>query len=119
MKVLVVDDSATMRRIICNVISQIGVSSDNIFQAENGASALKTFSSEKIDIVLTDWNMPIMNGLEFVVSLRKISKVPIIMITTEGGKHEVIKALKAGVNNYIVKPFGADILKEKIKPFFS
>lgn len=121
MRILIVDDSSTMRRIISNVVQQIGISSDNIFQAEDGRKAIKVLENTPVDIILTDWNMPNMNGLEFVTFLRNNSnfkKTPIIMITTEGGKSEVITALKAGVNNYIVKPFPAETLKEKIYPFF-
>ena len=123
MKVLIVDDSATMRRIICNVVSQIGISPEDIFQAADGKLALQLLDNSefKFDLILTDWNMPNMNGLQFVQTLRSnpsYKKIPIIMITTEGGKAEVITALKAGVNNYIVKPFPADTLKEKIHPFF-
>lgn len=121
MRFLVVDDSTTMRRIITNVISQLGIDKSDIFEAEDGKVALKILDSgEKIDILLTDWNMPNMNGLELVKAVRKnpnFGKIPILMITTEGGKAEVVNALKAGVNNYIVKPFNAEILKEKIHPF--
>lgn len=118
MNVLIVDDSATMRRIISNVVLQTGIPESNIYQAENGMNAIKVFNENNIDLILTDWNMPIMNGLDFVKTIRERGfKIPIIMITTEGGKGEVITALKAGVNNYIVKPFGADVLKEKMKPF--
>jgi two-component system chemotaxis response regulator CheY len=123
MRVLIVDDSSTMRRIISNVVQQIGISPDNIFQADDGKNAIKVLDSidNNIDIILTDWNMPNMNGLQFVQYLRSnplFKKIPIIMITTEGAKAEVITALKAGVNNYIVKPFPAETLKEKIYPFF-
>jgi len=114
LKILVVDDSATMRRIIINVCMQLGQKKENISEAPDGKIGLEVFNKTSPDIVLTDWNMPIMNGLELVEEIRKISKVPIIMITTEGGKGEVITALKSGVNNYIVKPFGAPILKDKL-----
>lgn len=124
MKVLIVDDSSTMRRIVSNVVSQVGINQEDIYQAEDGKVALKLLDSLdniKIDLILTDWNMPNMNGLDLVCNLRNhpiYKKTPIIMITTEGGKSEVITALKAGVNNYIVKPFNAETLKEKIYPFF-
>lgn len=122
MKILIVDDSSTMRKIVSNVVLQTGIIAADIYTAEDGVQALKILESPdyKIDIVLTDWNMPKMNGLELVLKLREhpiYKKIPILMITTEGGKEEVIKALKAGVNNYIVKPFGADVLKEKLAPF--
>jgi len=116
MRILIVDDSSTMRRIIGNVVQQLGVSKDDFDEAEDGVVAWKLFQEKNnYDVVLTDWNMPNMNGLELVKTIRATDKkVPIVMITTEGGKGEVISALKAGVNNYIVKPFSAEILKEKL-----
>ncbi|MFA6789864.1 MAG: response regulator [Arcobacteraceae bacterium] len=117
MKILIVDDSSTMRRIIGNVVMQLGFTKDDFDEAEDGLKAWKELSNKKYDVILTDWNMPNMNGLELVKRVRSEGahqSIPIIMITTEGGKSEVITALKAGVNNYIVKPFSADILKEKL-----
>ena len=116
MRILIVDDSSTMRRIIGNVVQQLGVSKQDFDEAEDGVVAWKLFQEKNdYDVVLTDWNMPNMNGLDLVKHIRTVNKtVPIVMITTEGGKGEVITALKAGVNNYIVKPFSADILKEKL-----
>jgi two-component system chemotaxis response regulator CheY len=116
MRILIVDDSSTMRRIIGNVVQQLGISKDDFDEAEDGVVAWKLFQEKNdYDVVLTDWNMPNMNGLDLVKHIRTANKkVPIVMITTEGGKGEVITALKAGVNNYIVKPFSADILKEKL-----
>ena len=119
MNVLIVDDSAIMRRIIMNTLLQIGIYSKNIYQAENGKEAIKIYEKQKIDLILTDWNMPVMNGFELVQYLReKRDIVTIFMITTEAGKKEVINALKAGVNNYIVKPFDSTILKNKINHYF-
>ena len=117
MKILIVDDSSTMRRIIGNVVMQLGFTRDNFEEAEDGVKAWKLLSEAHYDVILTDWNMPNMNGLELVKKVRSEGthqKTPIIMITTEGGKSEVITALKAGVNNYIVKPFNAKVLKEKL-----
>ena len=117
MKILIVDDSSTMRRIIGNVVMQLGFTRDNFEEAEDGVKAWKLLSEVHYDVILTDWNMPNMNGLELVKKVRSEGthqKTPIIMITTEGGKSEVITALKAGVNNYIVKPFNAEVLKEKL-----
>jgi len=116
MRILIVDDSSTMRRIIGNVVQQLGVAKEDFDEAEDGVVAWKLFQeNNNYDVVLTDWNMPNMNGLELVKTIRTADKkIPIVMITTEGGKGEVITALKAGVNNYIVKPFSADILKEKL-----
>lgn len=117
MKILIVDDSSTMRRIIGNVVMQLGVDKENFDEAEDGLKAWNLLSNKKYDVILTDWNMPNMNGLELVKKVRSEGNhktTPIIMITTEGGKGEVITALKAGVNNYIVKPFNAQVLKEKL-----
>ncbi len=117
MRILIVDDSSTMRRIIGNVVMQLGFSKDSFDEAEDGIKAWKLLSENQYGVILTDWNMPNMNGLELIQKIRAggaHQKTPIIMITTEGGKSEVITALKAGVNNYIVKPFSADVLKEKL-----
>jgi len=106
-----------MRRIIGNVVMQLGFAKEDFDEAEDGVKAWKLLSEGQYDIILTDWNMPNMNGLDLVKKVRSEGthqKVPIIMITTEGGKGEVITALKAGVNNYIVKPFNAQVLKEKL-----
>jgi two-component system chemotaxis response regulator CheY len=117
MKILVVDDSSTMRRIIKNTLGRLG--HKDILEAEDGAVAWKVMGeNEDIDILVTDWNMPEMNGLELVQKVRaeeKYADLPIIMVTTEGGKTEVITALKAGVNNYIVKPFTPQVLQEKLE----
>ncbi len=118
-KVMIVDDSSTMRRIISSVVKQIGIDEDYIGLAVDGMDALGQLKSTKYDLVLTDWNMPKMNGLQLVKNLRTLPKyanTPILMITTEGGKSEVVTALKSGVNNYIVKPFSAETLKAKLEP---
>ncbi len=113
MKFLVVDDSSTMRRIIKNALSRLGYT--DIEEAANGAEALEVFEKGGIDLILTDWNMPEMDGLTFVKKVReKDPNVPILMVTTNAAKDDIIEALKAGVNNYIVKPFTPDTLKEKI-----
>ena len=113
MKVLVVDDSVTMRRIIINSLKSAGF--DDIVEAGDGVEGLANM--EGVELVLTDWNMPNMDGLTFVKELRKSSvyaDVPIIMITTEGAKTEVVEALKHGVNNYVVKPFDKETLLAKV-----
>ena len=118
LKVLVVDDSSTMLRIITNVLNQLNI--NDVLTAKDGKEAWDLFQKHVFDIILTDWNMPNMNGLDLVKHIRNIDKeIPIIMITTEGGKTEVITALKAGVNNYIIKPFNAETLKEKLEKFIS
>lgn len=117
MRLLVVDDSSTMRRIIKNTLGRLG--HKDVLEAEDGAVAWKVLSeNDDIDILITDWNMPEMNGLELVKKVRaeaKYEDMPIIMVTTEGGKSEVIVALRAGVNNYIVKPFTPAVLKDKLE----
>jgi two-component system chemotaxis response regulator CheY len=119
MKILIVDDSSTIRKILNNVLMEMGYTKDNIYEAPDGAKAWNLLCQHKYNLLLTDWNMPIMSGLELVRKTRTISKsnkqIPIIMITTEGSKEDVIEALKAGVTNYVVKPFNKDILKQKIK----
>ncbi|PHM16458.1 MAG: two-component system response regulator [Sulfuricurvum sp. PD_MW2] len=116
MKFLVVDDSSTMRRIIKNTLVRLGY--ENILEGEDGLQGWNTLDNHPdTKMLITDWNMPEMNGLELVRKVRADSRfedLPIIMITTEGGKTEVITALKAGVNNYIVKPFTPQVLNEKL-----
>lgn len=117
MKLLVVDDSSTMRRIIKNTLQRLGY--EDILEAEHGVEAWNLLDTQEgIDVLITDWNMPEMNGLDLVKKTRadtRYEDIPIIMVTTEGGKAEVITALKAGVNNYIVKPFTPQVLKEKLE----
>jgi two-component system chemotaxis response regulator CheY len=117
MKILVVDDSSTMRRIIVNTLSRLGYK--DVVQGADGQEAWDALQANPdVGVVITDWNMPNMNGLELVKKIRaqdKYKTMPIIMVTTEGGKKEVIIALKAGVNNYIVKPFTPQVLKEKLE----
>lgn len=123
MKILVVDDSSTMRRIIKNTLNRMNLT--NIIEAVDGEDGIKQLESEKdINIIIdisqdeTDWNMPNIDGLTFVKYIRKNKKyddIPIIMITTEGGKTEVITALKASVNNYIIKPFTPNVLMKKLQ----
>lgn len=118
MKLLVVDDSSTMRRIIKNTLGRLGYK--DILEAEHGAEAWEILDEQgsAVKVLVTDWNMPEMNGLELVQKVRgdgRFEDIPIIMVTTEGGKAEVITALRAGVNNYIVKPFTPQVLKEKLE----
>lgn len=115
MKVLVVDDSKTMLKINSNVVKGLGI--NDILTAENGAVALEVFTeNQDIDLVLLDVNMPVMNGFEFLQKVKKLKpEIKVFMCTTEGGKDEVIKALKLGANNYIVKPINRTQLENKIK----
>ena len=114
--VITVDDSSTMRRIIKNTLKKIGYG-DEILEAGDGKEALNVLANSNVDLIITDWNMPVMDGLTFVKHIRadnKYDDTPIIMVTTEAAKEDIITALKAGVNNYIVKPFKPDVLKDKI-----
>lgn len=114
MKVLLVDDSRTMRNIQKNILVQLGVS--EIIEAVDGQDALLKLQSEKADLLLVDWNMPNMDGLTFVKAYREQdTATPIIMVTTEAEKSRVIEAIKAGVNNYVVKPFTPDVLSARIE----
>ena len=113
MKVLVVDDSATMRRIITRVLGEIQFK--DCVEADNGESALRVLNQGGIELILTDWNMPVMNGLEFVNQLRvKFPDLPVLMVTTNASPEDVVQALQAGVNSYVVKPFTPDTLKRKL-----
>jgi len=114
-KFLVVDDSLTMRRIVVNTLKTIGYA--DMIEAADGKEAMAKLLSEGADFLITDWNMPEMNGLElsrWVRSAPQLATMPILMVTTRGNKEDVIEAMKARVNNYIVKPFTAQGLKEKI-----
>ena len=116
MEVLVVDDFATMRRIIKNLLKQVGYK--NITEAEDGVAALSILKSQKIDFIISDWNMPNMNGLDFLKAVRadnELSGLPFLMVTAEALKDKIVSAIKAGVSGYIVKPFTAETLDEKIE----
>lgn len=117
MKFAVVDDSSTMRRIIVNTLK--GMGHTDVIQGEDGVEGWKAIDANPdVDIILTDWNMPNMNGLDLVKKIRsdeRFTKTPIVMITAEGGKKEVVIAMKAGINNYIVKPFTPDVLRKKLE----
>ncbi|MCD6256694.1 response regulator [Candidatus Aerophobetes bacterium] len=112
--ILIVDDSVTMRKIIKHHLTQLGYNS--IIEASNGKEGLKKVVEEKIDLIICDWNMPEMNGLQFLYNLRENwQEIPVIMLTTVNTQDEVIAAMKAGANSYLTKPFTRDSLKEKIE----
>lgn len=115
MRIMLVDDSRTIRNIEKNVLAQLGYT--DILEAGDGIEALNVIATEGMpDLFLLDWNMPNMDGLTLVKKIREMTKtVPIIMVTTEAEKSRVIEAIKAGVNNYVVKPFTPDVLGAKIK----
>ena len=116
MRVLLVDDSSTMRRIQTNQLNALGIT--EVVEAENGQDGIdKLAKSMPIDVILLDWNMPVKNGYEFLTEVRAnaaYKDVKIIMCTSESEKARVLEALKAGANNYIVKPFAAEAIKEKL-----
>ena len=120
MKVLVVDDFATMRKIVRNILKQIGFT--NIVEADDGAAAMSIIKKDKIDFVVTDWNMPNMTGLELLQNIRaeeKAKDMPVLMVTAEGLAENVVDAVKSGVDNYIVKPFTAETVQAKIEQIFA
>jgi two-component system chemotaxis response regulator CheY len=115
MKVLVVDDFATMRKIIKNVLKQIDIV--NVLEAENGKHALTVLKNDTVDLIISDWIMPEMTGIEFLKACKgdeTIKKIPFIMVTAEAQKDNIMEAIKSGVDNYIVKPFTPDKLREAI-----
>lgn len=116
LKIIAVDDSPTMRRIIINTLKRAGF--DNVIEATDGKDALAKMKVEKPNLVITDWNMPEMDGLTFVIQLRasdEFRDLPVLMVTTRSVKEDIVEAMKAGVNNYIVKPFTPETLKAKIE----
>lgn len=118
MKVLLIDDSKTMRNIQRSVLRQIGI--EQVEEACDGQDALNKVAAFNPDLILVDWNMPNMNGLKFIRAFRKTDRrTPLIMVTTEAEKSRVIVAIKAGVNNYVIKPFTPDLLSQRINETMS
>ncbi len=119
MKVLIVDDFSTMRRIIKNLLRDLGFT--NTFEADDGNTALPMLKEGNFEFVVTDWNMPIMQGIDLLKAIRKDPKLkhlPVLMVTAEAKREQIIEAAQAGVNGYIVKPFTAGTLKEKLDKVF-
>ena len=119
MKILVVDDFSTMRRIVKNLMGQLGFR--NIHEADDGATALPMLKDGHFDFVVTDWNMPVMEGIDLVRHIRtteELKHIPVLMITAEAKREQIVEAAQAGVNGYIVKPFTAETLKEKLDKIF-
>jgi len=113
--IITVDDSSTMRRIIRNTLTKLGFT--NVLEAANGVEGLDVLAKNEVDMIITDWNMPEMDGLTFVKTLRskeEYKDTPILMVTTEAAKEDILTALRSGVNNYVVKPFTPDTLQEKV-----
>lgn len=119
-RILVVDDFATMRRILSNILRQLGYK--NIEEASDGAIALSKLRESNFGFVITDWDMPNMSGIELLKTMRAdeaLKTIPVLMVTAEALKENVIEAVKAGVNNYIVKPFTADVMRQKMDKIFA
>ena len=119
MKVLVVDDMVTMRRIVKNILKQLGFG--NVDEAENGQEALQKLRAGTFGFVVSDWNMPVMTGIDMLRAIRadeKLKTIPVLMVTAEAQQSNLIEAVQAGVSNYIVKPFTAETMQEKITKIF-
>jgi two-component system, chemotaxis family, chemotaxis protein CheY len=119
MKILVVDDMSTMRRIVKNILKQLGF--NNLEEAENGQDALAKLHADTYGFVVSDWNMPVMMGIDMLRAIRadkKLKTIPVLMVTAEAQKENLMEAVKAGVSNYVVKPFTAETMQEKINKIF-
>ena len=119
LRILIVDDFSTMRRIVKNLLNDLGYT--NTAEAEDGNSALVQLRGHPFDFVVTDWNMPGMTGIDLLKAVRadeKLSTLPVLMVTAEAKRDQIIEAAQAGVNGYVVKPFTAQALKEKIDKIF-
>ncbi|MCH7500153.1 MAG: response regulator [Nitrospinae bacterium] len=120
-KAIVVDDSSVMRQIIKNNLKQLGFEQSNLVDAEDGEQAMKKLNEDTIDLVIADWNMPRMTGIDLLRAIRAdgaLKELPFMMVTSEADKEKIMEAVQAGVNQYIVKPFNATQLEEKIKEIF-
>lgn len=119
MKILVVDDFSTMRRIVKNLLKELGFT--NIEEADDGATALPMLKQGNFDFLVTDWNMPGMTGIDLLKAVRAdpaLAHLPVLMVTAEAKREQIIMAAQAGVNGYVVKPFNGPTLKEKIDKIF-
>jgi two-component system chemotaxis response regulator CheY len=119
LSILIVDDSSVMRKIVDRSLRQAGLEIKEVFEASNGMEALARMQQTRVDLILSDINMPVMDGLELVRQLQSIENakgVPIVMITTEAGESHVVQALSSGARGYIRKPFSSDQIKERIIP---
>lgn len=119
MKILVVDDMVTMRRIVKNILKQLGFA--DVDEAENGQEALQKLRADTFGFVVSDWNMPVMTGIDLLRAIRaddKLKAIPVLMVTAEAQQSNLVEAVQAGVSNYIVKPFTAETLQDKIAKIF-
>jgi two-component system chemotaxis response regulator CheY len=115
MKFLIVDDFSTMRRMVKSVLNELGYS--NVTEADDGSTALPLLRDGDFDFLITDWNMPGMPGLDLLKAVRanaKLAKLPVLMLTAEAKRDQIVEAAQAGVNGYVIKPFTADVLKKKL-----
>lgn len=115
-KVMIVDDFATMRKIIKNILAQLGFK--DVIEADDGTTALELLKKQKVDLIISDWNMPKMSGLELLKAVRSnenLKSIKFVMVTAESQKENVIEAIRNGVNQYVVKPFTPQVLKEKLE----
>ena len=118
-RILIVDDFSTMRRIVKNLLNDLGFT--NTAEADDGTTALVELQKAKFDLVVTDWNMPGMPGIDLLKAIRAdaaLAKIPVLMVTAEAKREQIIEAAQAGVNGYVVKPFTAIALKDKIEKIF-
>lgn len=119
MKILIVDDFSTMRRIIKNLLGELGYT--NTAEADDGSSALPMLKNGNFNFLVTDWNMPNMTGIELLKAVRadeRLKTLPVLMVTAEAKREQIVEAAQAGVNGYIIKPFTAETLREKIGKIF-
>ncbi len=119
MKILVVDDFATMRKFVRNILSQLGFK--NVKEAEDGNTALTQLNSRSFDLVITNWNMPNMSGLDLIKAVRAdehLKHIPVLMVTAEALKENIVAAVKAGMNDYVVKPFDTKTMSDKLARIF-
>lgn len=115
-KALVVDDSTIMRKVIIGILEQLGIGRENILEAADGEEGVQVALNSQLQLILLDWNMPKMLGIDALKAIRAAgSKTPILMVTTEGEKQNVVAAIQAGANNYLIKPFNAEDLWDKIE----
>jgi len=120
MRILIVDDFSTMRRILKNILRQLGF--QNIIEADDGSTAVDLLKSEEVDMIICDWNMPNMTGIEFLKHVRQteeLKDIPFLMVTAEAQQENIIEAVKAKVSHYVVKPFTAETLGAKIEKVFA
>ncbi|MBW2308206.1 MAG: chemotaxis response regulator CheY [Deltaproteobacteria bacterium] len=119
MKILVVDDFSTMRKIVKGILKKLDFT--NIEEADDGAAALQKLNADKFDLIVSDWNMPNMSGLELLKAIRssqELKEIPFLMVTAEAKKDNIIEAVKAGASNYIVKPFTEEVIQKKLEEMF-